>query len=238
MQDSGVPSQENHAGFNVRSLPRRSPAGTWPLAAAAILAGAAMGCRDAEVSAYNVPKGVEPTPPSPTVADPAPATPQTPPTTGASSTPDLAAAGPDLLATVTLPAGWERVPGERPMRVATYTAPDPQGPAEVAVTQFPGRVGGELANINRWRGQMGLPPVDEADLESTIQRFAADGFDGYLTRVRGSAQHMLAAGVYQASADRTWFIRATVSPDTADRLEPVLFGFARAMAGLDAPGGN
>src|SRR5690606_18990816 len=82
-----------------------------------------------------------------------------------------------------VPIGWTLVPGERPMRVATYEAPGPDGPVEVAITRFPGRVGGELANINRWRGQMGLPPVDESELEAVIERFEAPGFDGYQARI-------------------------------------------------------
>ena len=37
---------------------------------------------------------------------------------------------------------------------------------ELAVTHFPGDVGGDLANVNRWRQQIGLEPIDEAALAS------------------------------------------------------------------------
>lgn len=72
------------------------------------------------------------------------------------ATPDTASAPPD--APWTVPDGWTLDPEPRSMRIATYLAPDPDGPVEVAITRFGGRVGGELANINRWRGQIGLPP--------------------------------------------------------------------------------
>jgi hypothetical protein len=36
---------------------------------------------------------------------------------------------------------------------------DPDGKAEVTVSAFPGDTGGLLANLNRWRGQIGLEPV-------------------------------------------------------------------------------
>ena len=49
------------------------------------------------------------------------------------------------------------------MRYATIK-PTAQGKIEVSVTVFPGPAGGELANVNRWRNQIGLPPVDEAAL--------------------------------------------------------------------------
>ena len=32
--------------------------------------------------------------------------------------------------------------------------------ASVNISFFPGDVGGTFANVNRWRAQMGLPPVD------------------------------------------------------------------------------
>jgi hypothetical protein len=49
------------------------------------------------------------------------------------------------------------------MRYATIK-PSAAGKVEVSVTVFPGPAGGELANVNRWRNQIGLPPVDEAEL--------------------------------------------------------------------------
>jgi hypothetical protein len=134
----------------------------------------------------------------------------------------------------TAPEGWTRDAEPRPMRMATYMAPDTGGPVEVAVSRFPGRVGGELANINRWRGQMGLTPVDAEGLEGTIARFDAPGYDGYQARIESATGVMLAAGVYEEAADQTWFVRATV-PDAAaaDRLEDGVFGMARSIAGLD-----
>ena len=120
------------------------------------------------------------------------------------------------------------------MRLATYVAPDPAGPVEVAVTRFGGRVGGDLANINRWRGQMGLSPIDDVELESLLVRFSAPGYDGYEAHIEAVSGVMLAAGVYDEAADQMWFVRATVSnTDIAERLRADLFGMARSIAGLD-----
>jgi hypothetical protein len=62
----------------------------------------------------------------------------------------------------TLPAGWKpQAESAGSMRVATFRSPaSPR--VEVTITRFPGSVGGLLANVNRWRGQLGLAPV--ADL--------------------------------------------------------------------------
>ena len=134
----------------------------------------------------------------------------------------------------TAPPGWAEDPAPKQMRLATYIAPDAAGPVEVAVTRFGGRVGGDLANINRWRGQMGLPPIGEAELEGTLVRFAAPGFDGYETQIGAVSGVMLAAGVYDEAADRMWFGRATVpDAEVADRIRPDVFNMARSIAGLE-----
>ena len=124
------------------------------------------------------------------------------------------------------------------MRLATFEIPDEAGPIEVAVTQFPGRVGGELANINRWRGQMGLPAAAEAELEDLVDRFEAPGYAAYIARIAGAEAHMLAVGVYEAAADRTWFVRATAPAGAIDRVEPEMTAFARSIAGLAAEEGG
>lgn len=56
------------------------------------------------------------------------------------------------------PTGWtEQDPGA--MRKGSWKITAGGGSAELAVTAFPGDVGGRMANINRWRGQLGLPTV-------------------------------------------------------------------------------
>lgn len=56
------------------------------------------------------------------------------------------------------PVGWaEQDPGA--MRKGSWKVNAGGGNAEVAVTAFPGDVGGRMANINRWRGQLGLAPA-------------------------------------------------------------------------------
>lgn len=129
-----------------------------------------------------------------------------------------------------VPESWIRDETPRQMRIATYIAPTSTGDQEIAVTRFPGRVGGELANMNRWRGQMGLAPISETELENTIERFSADGFDGYQVRIESEQGVMLAIAVFDESINQTWFLRATL-PDTSrlDQLEAELFSMARSI---------
>lgn len=61
----------------------------------------------------------------------------------------------------TLPAGWTQVKPSSDMRLAQFDA----GGCEVAITRFPGQIGGQMGstldNLNRWRGQIGLAPWKE-----------------------------------------------------------------------------
>ncbi|TMB35869.1 MAG: hypothetical protein E6J61_01015, partial [Deltaproteobacteria bacterium] len=46
------------------------------------------------------------------------------------------------------------------------------GHVEVSLTVLPGMAGGDLANVNRWRGQLGLSAIDDAaiaSLRATVQ---------------------------------------------------------------------
>jgi hypothetical protein len=62
----------------------------------------------------------------------------------------------------TLPEGWEELPPTTFRHINTRVAGAPN--AECYLTFLPGDGGGDLANVNRWRREMGLAPVDAAAL--------------------------------------------------------------------------
>jgi hypothetical protein len=109
---------------------------------------------------------------SPGHAEAAPPTP--------SAAPERAGAGPLHW---TAPAGW--IEGaERPMRAVTFV---PQGAkaTECYVSVLGGAAGGTVANVNRWRDQMGLDPVDKAAIDA-LPRIPALGGQGVLVVLEGS----------------------------------------------------
>lgn len=64
------------------------------------------------------------------------------------------------------------------MRKATWIVAGPDGSkAEIAVTVFPGNVGGLTANVNRWRGQIGLPPASGEDIAASAKPAKVGGID-------------------------------------------------------------
>src|SRR5208282_2908095 len=64
----------------------------------------------------------------------------------------------------TLPKGWTQTLSGG-IRYATLK-PAGGGNLDASVVVLPGQAGGELANVNRWRGQLGLSPLDAAALPS------------------------------------------------------------------------
>lgn len=86
------------------------------------------------------------------------------------------------------------------------------GAAEVTISKFPGDVGGMVANIQRWRGQLGLNPGSAEEARKSAEMLEIDGKkDAYMvdlsgTNVRsGKTARMISVGVpYQGE---TWFFK-------------------------------
>jgi hypothetical protein len=71
------------------------------------------------------------------------------------------------------PDSWHVLPAGQ-MQVAKFAVPDKDGAkAEVSVSVFPSDTGGTLANVNRWRRQIGLGEIDEAGLKSCTNELSA-----------------------------------------------------------------
>jgi hypothetical protein len=106
----------------------------------------------------------------------------------------------------TLPKGWEQSMGGG-MRYATLKAPVP-GKLDVSVVVLPGPAGGELANVNRWRGQIGLGPMDEAALRSarTAVKSKAGELAVYDFTSDGQVKSRLVAGLAEVEGN-TWFVK-------------------------------
>lgn len=113
-------------------------------------------------------------------------------TNGASSTqlPWTDSASPSGL-TWTLPDGWTVI-ATKPMRLASLAINKDGIGGECGVFLFAGG-GDRLANVNRWLGQVGLPPLDEAGLNKVvIQDTGTFGAFAWLP-VRGPTKAFLAA---------------------------------------------
>lgn len=119
-----------------------------------------------------------------------------------------------------LPDGWAVAKGSS-ARYATITITGADGSkGELAVTHFPGDVGGDLANVNRWRGQIGLEPIDEAALAPLVSKLTAAPKTLSFVDATG-AESRLAAGWTRHGAE-TWFFKLT-GPDALVGAEKAKF---------------
>ena len=88
----------------------------------------------------------------------------------------------------TLPAGWQKLDASE-MRYATLIL-DGEPPLEMTVTKFPGRddlpqAEQVVMNINRWRGQLSLPPIRDEDLDDQSEQIPIADGKGYWTSLVG-----------------------------------------------------
>ena len=103
--------------------------------------------------------------------------------------------------TYELPGGWKLIASEAQFRVLTLQA----GEAVVAVTKFPGSVGGMLMNINRWRGQVGLPEISDLSQQAVEHRHVAGGEAQQIDLAGPEGRSM---SVYIVPRARmTWFLK-------------------------------
>jgi len=215
-------------------------------------------CRKAEVSSYRIPKEVAAAHPGmsmPTAANSAaPALPDSagPLPPGHPAIPDAAASG-------SLPPGHPTIPDAAAVAAAptsasalTWTAPsewqakalttmrrgsftirgEGDATADLSIIAFPGAAGGLVQNLNRWRGQVGLATLDDAQLtaqtsvvktaaglEFTIADLAAEG--------NGPRQRLL--GAIASYGGETWFFKLLGPDALVAQTKPAFLAFLQTV---------
>ena len=73
---------------------------------------------------------------------------------------------------------------------------------------LPGDAGGELANVNRWRGQIGLAPIDEGRLAAARQSVKAHvgAVIAYDFTGEGTRRSRLVVGLIKVGC-ATWYFK-------------------------------
>src|SRR5688572_9695207 len=109
------------------------------------------------------------------------------------------------------PENWKtKAPGA--MVASAYNVEDAAGQAEVTISKFPGDVGGMVANIQRWKGQLGLPAGTAEEARKSAEMIEVAGQkESYLVDIQGKnarsgkEARMVAIGIpYQGE---TWFFK-------------------------------
>jgi hypothetical protein len=129
----------------------------------------------------------------------------------------------------TLPKGWTEAQGSG-MRFATLTPPGP-GKAELSVVVLPAPAGGEWANVNRWRGQIGLPPLGEKELGSARKevKTKAGLVSLYDFTSQGQNQSRMITGLLTTTDGNIWFLKLVGDAGPVGKAKP---GFMRFLETL------
>lgn len=196
------------------------------------------GCRDREITSYRAPKDPAPAPQpgAPQSAGqgelPAghpPIGPATQPADANMANTAVPTASGDGL-TWTAPEGWAAKAGSS-MRKGSYALRGPEGEADLAITAFPGDTGGLSANLNRWRGQVGLPALPAEEVTKDLERFEANGLSfivvDYLGSSGGAPTRML--GGITAYGGNSWFFKLTGPDALVAREKAAYLAFLRTI---------
>jgi hypothetical protein len=107
------------------------------------------------------------------------------------------------------PATWKEVP-PGPMQKAKFRASAKEGEKiEATVSSLAGEGGGLLGNVNRWRGQIGLSPVDAAELTKlSVKTNWHDAEFTVVDLVNDQNKSALCA-VISSQKEETWFFKLT-----------------------------
>jgi hypothetical protein len=203
------------------------------------------GCHRDEVKVYRVAKDQDQPQPQSAPALPTDSpNPNLPPghpdISSASAAPGFAAsasAQPQL--TWITPESWTEVsPGE--MRVASFKIQGQNGKqAEVSVIPLPGLPGSDEANVNRWRGQIGLPPASPDELKKSAESVEAGGQPAQLYDIAGknpsSGEATRILGVIQHRTGAVWFFKMTGDADLAEQQKPAFVAFFKSVKFTTVP---
>ncbi len=188
------------------------------------------GCRDRTITAYRAPKDA---PVAAQPAAPAADTNKLPPGhppigAAASAVPgaDMAGATVPTVSdtaglTWTAPSAWAAKP-LGVMRKGSYTVKRDGGEADLSITAFPGATGGLEANLNRWRGQVGLASLPSEEVVAATEKLEANGLPVTVCDYAGGGNRIVGAIVPYGG--NSWFFKlsgpdAVVAAEKPDFLE-------------------
>ncbi len=176
------------------------------------------GCRDTKIAYYRVPKD-------------------------STSAPAAEATAAAAAIQWKAPPGWQEQPGDA-VRQGSFLITGAAGAkAEVSVITLPGEAGGDLANVNRWRSQVQLPPLGPAALPETLTQVNGPAGEFLVVEVVGDAAPLEGGrrtrilGAILKQPAQTWFFKLAGDADLAAAQKPAFLSFLQSVQ-LNAAAGS
>jgi hypothetical protein len=126
----------------------------------------------------------------------------------------------------TAPAGWTEKPASS-MRVASFGVSAEGKTADISVIPLGGMAGGAAANVTRWRGQIGLPPVTDDEAAKLAEKVSVGDQPAELYDLDGGAQRILAVSFRRD--DTSWFFKMTGDAALVEAQKPAFVSFLKTV---------
>lgn len=128
----------------------------------------------------------------------------------------------------TAPSHWVSQPSTA-FRVASFTIPGSAGSADLAISFLSGQAGGVLANINRWRGQIQLPPTDDEGLKQITHTLAIKEDSVLLVDLTSADMKTRILVAIWEKPEGTWFFKLMGPAPTVLQEEQVFSQFLESI---------
>jgi hypothetical protein len=133
------------------------------------------------------------------------------------------------------PRNWKEETATQ-MLVAKFSVGENAKRAEITASSFPGDVGGLLANVNRWRGQVGLAPITATDLPRAVKELKVASATGTLLELKNADEKSPSLiGVSLPHNGQTWFFKMIGDAKTVAREKDAFIKFVQSVKLSNAP---
>jgi hypothetical protein len=124
------------------------------------------------------------------------------------------------------PTGWSEVPPSA-MRYASFSAGANDNKVDISIVTFPGEGGSDTDNVNRWRQQIGLPPMTSADVATQVEPLKGDDTEFSIVDIAGTNARTLAA--WTRRDGHVWFFKASGPSGVVEKEKPNFVKFVQSI---------
>ncbi|HZL42789.1 MAG TPA: hypothetical protein VFD66_05875 [Verrucomicrobiae bacterium] len=137
-----------------------------------------------------------------------------------------------------VPSGWrETAPAQ--FQLAKFETGAGDGKADISVSMLGGTGGGLSANVNRWRRQLGLDPLDEDNLGKLVESIDTEAGKAQLVDMKGkdakTGQAARTVGAVVPLGGQTWFYKLMGDETTVGREKENFLKFVQTVKYPNVP---
>jgi hypothetical protein len=125
-----------------------------------------------------------------------------------------------------VPENWQELPGSPPFSYAKFTVARDGKQLDVSVSTAGGSL---LANVNRWRDQIGLPPFTDEQLTAALMEVQLGAVPGQLVELTNSDSQETILGVIAEHAGQTWFVKLRGDAQLAQAEKPQFLALVNSI---------